>query len=149
MSDRDEKKKMNYQKPPFWDAVFNPKSISIIGKTDKFKGGAMFINSLINFGYKGKISVVSTDNEGSHGFDSFDKIEGLPDGIDYAILAIPASKIPNAIRKLGEKGVRVAHIFSSGFGDLETEEGRALEEDLKMTGIECGIRIIGPNCLER
>jgi acetate---CoA ligase (ADP-forming) subunit alpha len=138
---------MKYQGPAFWDAVFHPKSVCVIGKTDNFKGGAMFINSLINIGYQGRISVVSTDNGGDHGFDSFDKIEDLPDGIDYAILAIPASKTPEAIRKLGKKGAKVAHIFSSGFGDLETDAGRALEQDLKMAGIEGGVRIIGPNCL--
>ena len=138
---------MSHQEPIFWDAVFHPKSVCVIGKTDSFKGGTMFINSLINSGYKGKISVVSTDNGGDHGFDSFDKIEDLPDGIDYAILAIAAIKTPEAIRKLGEKGAKVAHIFSSGFGDLETEIGRTLEKDLKMAGIEGGVRIIGPNCL--
>jgi acyl-CoA synthetase (NDP forming) len=131
----------------FWDAVFSPKSVAIIGKTGKFKGAGMFITALENFGYGGKISVVSTDNEGGHGFDSFDSVADLPDGIEYAVIAVPAAEVPGAVRVLGVKGLKVAHVFSAGFGDLESEEGRALQEDLKAAGAEGGVRLIGPNCL--
>ncbi|MBN1574178.1 MAG: CoA-binding protein [Deltaproteobacteria bacterium] len=139
--------KIDNKKAPFWDAVFNPKSVCIIGKTERFKGAGMFITALKNFGYKGKISVVSTDGGGGHEFDCFDSITDLPDGIEYAVIAVPAVEVPEAVRMLGAKGLKVAHVFSAGFGDLESEEGRALQEDLKAAGVESGVRIIGPNCL--
>jgi acyl-CoA synthetase (NDP forming) len=107
----------------------------------------MYINSLKNYGYNGKIYIVSTDGGGGHGFDCFDSISDLPDGIEYAIIAIRAVDVPGTVRALGAKGLKVAHVFSAGFGDLETEEGRALEEELKIAGIESGVRIIGPNCV--
>lgn len=141
------KKKLNRKANDFWDAVFHPESVCIIGKTERLKGAWMYINSLKNYGYGGKIYVVSTDGAGGHGFDCFDSVSDLPEGIDYAIIAIPAVDVPGAVREFGAKGLKIAHVFSAGFGDLESEEGRALEEDLRSAGIEGGVRIIGPNCL--
>jgi acyl-CoA synthetase (NDP forming) len=132
---------------PPWNAIFTPKSIGIVGKTERFKGGFMFIQSLKNIGYRGRVYVISTDGGGGHGFEEIETTQSLPDGVEYVILAIPAREISTALRSLKDKGVKVAHIFSSGFGDLETETGRKREEDLKNASRETGIRIIGPNCL--
>ena len=48
----------------FWDAVFTPRAVAIVGKTGPFKGGFMFVNALSTFGFNGTVHVVSTDNEG-------------------------------------------------------------------------------------
>lgn len=148
---------------PVWKAVFTPKSLIIIGKTQRFKGGYMFIRALKKFGFPGKIYVVSTDGEDfSSGISATDEedcdencldievipsIDELAEGIEFAILAVPAREIPDTILALGEKGVKAAQIFSSGFGDLETDEGRRREADLRKASKESGVRVIGPNCL--
>lgn len=132
---------------PIWDAVFNPKSIVIVGKTERAKGAYLYISSLKNFEFGGDVYVISTDGGGGYGFKTFDTIADLPHGIDYAILAVPAKKVPDTLRELETKGIKVAHVFSSGFADLETKAGKRLEEELKKASKETGIRIIGPNCL--
>jgi acyl-CoA synthetase (NDP forming) len=131
----------------FWEAVFTPRSVVIVGKTERSKGGYTYIKALQNFHFQGNVYVISTDGKGEHVFESVASFEDLPTGIDYAILALQAKQVPDTIRKLKGKGIRVAHIFSSGFGDLETEVGRRLEEDMMRASRESGIRIIGPNCL--
>ncbi len=143
---KSENKNISFE-DPIWDFVFNPKSVVIIGKTERAKGAYLYITSLKNFEFSGDVYVVSTDGGDGQGFETFEKITDLPDGIDYAILAVPADKVPDTLRKLETKGIKVAHVFSSGFADLETQAGKKLEEELKKASRETGIRIIGPNCL--
>jgi acyl-CoA synthetase (NDP forming) len=131
----------------FWDAVFTPKAVAVVGKTAPFKGGFMFVNALKLYGFIGAVHVVSTDGEGGLGYNTYGDIEELPDGIDYGIMAVPAIQVPDAIRNLSKKGARVVHVFSSGFSDLENEEGDRRAAALKNAARETGIRIIGPNCL--
>ncbi|MBN1881136.1 MAG: CoA-binding protein [Deltaproteobacteria bacterium] len=131
----------------FWDAVFTPKTAAVVGKTGSMKGGYMFVSALRTFGFTGTLYVVSTDNEGGLGYDTYDRIDDLPNGIDYAILAVPAIQVPDAVRGLAAKGVRIVHVFSSGFSDLENAEGKKRTDALMTAARETGVRIIGPNCL--
>jgi acyl-CoA synthetase (NDP forming) len=131
----------------FWRSVFLPQTVVVVGKTTPPKGGSMFLSALVNHGYSGKVFVVSTDGAGGMGYDTFNSIEELPQGIEYAILCVPSQRVPDALREIAKKGVRAAHVFSSGFGDLETDEGRALEAELRKAARETGVRVIGPNCL--
>ena len=131
----------------FWDAVFTPRAVAVVGKTAPIKGGFMFVNALNTFGFTGTIHVVSTDNESGLGNETYSRIEDLPECIDYAILATPAVRVPDDIRSLAIKGVRAVHVFSSGFSDLENEEGAARTEALLAAAHDTGVRIIGPNCL--
>jgi acyl-CoA synthetase (NDP forming) len=107
----------------------------------------MFLAALVNQGYSGKVFVVSTDGGPSMGYESCTSIDALPMGIDYAILCVPSREVPDTVRHLARKGVTAAHVFSSGFGDLETDKGRTLEAELRRASAETGVRVIGPNCL--
>jgi acyl-CoA synthetase (NDP forming) len=107
----------------------------------------MFLSALIKQGYRGHVYAVSTDSGGGMGYEHFASIEQIPDGIEYAIICVPASEVPNAVERLARKGVRAAHVFSSGFADLETDGGRRLEEELRRVSVRTGVRVIGPNCL--
>jgi len=130
----------------FWNSVFNPRSIAVIGKTERPKGGYIFITTLKNAQFRGTVHVVSTDGGGGLGFPVCDSIADLPERMDYAIIAVPARNVPDTV--LGLRGkVAVAHVFSSGFGDLGTDEGRKREDDLRSAAAASGVRIIGPNCL--
>ncbi len=132
---------------PFWRSVFLPRTLAVVGKTTPPKGASMYLSALVNQGYSGKVFVVSTDGGPSMEYESFDSIDKLPEGIEYAILCVPSVQVPDAVRRIAKKGVRAAHVFSSGFGDLENDKGRALEAELGRASHETGVRVIGPNCL--
>ncbi len=62
-----------------------------------------------------------------------------------AIIAVPASLVPEALEACRQRGVIGAEILSAGFKELATPEGRALEEEIKGI-VKKGIRVVGPNC---
>ncbi len=132
---------------PLWKSVFLPQTVALVGKTGPAKGGSMFLDALVNQGYSGKVYVISTNGGPVGDYEPCDSIEALPAGIDYAILCVPSREVPEAVRRLAQRGVKAAHVFSSGFGDLENDKGRQLEAELRRAARETGVRVIGPNCL--
>lgn len=86
------------------------------------------------------------------GYKFYDSISSIPDEppVDLAIIAVPAQITPSIIEELGKKGVSFAHIFSSGFSELDSEfdkRGKILEDELIKIASNYGIRILGPNCM--
>ncbi len=79
--------------------------------------------------------------------------DDLPEGIDMAVVTIPAGeKTVDLIGDLARKGkVRTFTLITSGFG--ETEAGKALQEKLEETILatrereDGGVLVNGPNCL--
>ena len=54
---------------------------------------------------------------------------------------------PELVAECAEKGVKAIHIFSSGFSEVEDENGAQLEAEVLSIASRNGIRILGPNCM--
>jgi acyl-CoA synthetase (NDP forming) len=72
-------------------------------------------------------------------------MDAIPGAIDFAIIAVAARAVPEALEACRKKGVAGAEILSAGFKELGTAEGIALENEIKRIAAR-GIRVIGPNC---
>ena len=70
----------------------------------------------------------------------------MPDGIDLAVVVVPAREVIASIEALGRRGIRAAVIFSSGFGEMGAD-GKAREVELITAASKAGVLICGPNCL--
>ena len=70
----------------------------------------------------------------------------MPLPVDLALILLPAAKVSDALRQCAQAGVRAAIVESGGFRESGAEGGR-LEEELKVVARECGVRMIGPNCI--
>jgi len=86
------------------------------------------------------------------GYKFYDSVSSIPDDtpVDLAIIAVPAQITPSIIEEVGKKGIPFAHVFSSGFSELDSEfdkKGKKLEEELIKIASKYGIRILGPNCM--
>jgi acyl-CoA synthetase (NDP forming) len=68
----------------------------------------------------------------------------VPDPVDIAVIVVPAKDCADVIRACGERGIRTAIVFASGFSEVGAE-GRAAEAELTGVAREAGVRIIGPN----
>ena len=74
-------------------------------------------------------------------------IKDIPGPVDFVICCIPAPFVPELIRDCAAKGVRTISMYTSGFSEVGTEEGRSLEKEIVRLARAAGIRIVGPNCL--
>jgi acetyltransferase len=127
--------------------IFNPKSIAVIGASDR-KGsvGYKLLNNLISAGYKGIVYPVNPGKEMIQGISAYSSMKDLPDKPDLAVIAVRAALVPEIVEECGGAGTLGLIIVSAGFKEIGAE-GRKLEEEILQKKQKYGLRIIGPNCL--
>ena len=127
--------------------LLNPGSIAILGASaDLAKVNGRTLKYLLAKGYAGKIFPVNPKHPVIGGLQCYPDIAAVPAHVDLAIVALPAALVPDALRKLGNHGVKAAVVFSSGFAE-SGDAGRALEREAVAAAHESGLRLCGPNCL--
>ncbi len=129
------------------ETLFNPRSIAVIGASNEPKKvGYAILNNIKRFSYAGAVYPVNPKAGDILGLQATQSVANLPDGVDLAVIAIPAPHVPAALRDCVEKGISSAVIISAGFKEAGSQ-GIALEEELKAIIREGKIRVLGPNCL--
>jgi len=132
------------------DYLFHPQSIAIAGVSSdptKWNPGRGYMYALVGSGFRGKIYPVNPSGGEIDGTKMYASIKDIPDSVDYVISAIPAQYTPRLIADCAAKGVKAIHFFTSGFSEIEDEEGEHLESEILKVVRQSGIRVIGPNCM--
>lgn len=131
------------------DRIFNPKTVAVVG--DKFlNNNYMWLQGAKTF--QGKVYSVNLDpNEAigieTLGIKNYPSILDIPESIDYAFVSIPREVIPTFLKDCAKKKVGGVALFTSGYGEAGTTEGRRFQEDLIKLVPELGVNLIGPNCV--
>ena len=128
--------------------IFHPQKLAIVGVSAEDNGagfGAGMFKAITSMGFEGKIFPVNPKGGMIEGLNIFKRIEDIPEEIDFAVIAVAARHVPDALEGCLKKGAAGAEILSSGFGELGTEEGKELERRIQEIAAR-GIRVIGPNC---
>ena len=129
------------------EQFFNPKSIAVIGASDKPDSiGHTLVQNLIDGGYDGTILPVNPHLDEVHGLKAYRAITDAPPFTDLAIVAVPIAMTPEVVRQCVRAGTRGVIIIAAGGRELG-EEGRLIEEQISGAFEGSGLRIIGPNCL--
>ncbi|WP_373498239.1 acetate--CoA ligase family protein [Desulfococcus sp.] len=129
------------------DPIINARSIAVVGASNRpgSVGLAAFKN-LLGAAYKGVLYPVHPKDKSIQGVKAYPALEEVPDPVDLAVLIIGAEQVPGVVRTAAARGVTGCLVISAGFKEIGGH-GAALENRLKDTVRETGIRIIGPNCL--
>lgn len=132
--------------PTDFERIFHPKRIAIVGVSQKGLGfGAGIFVTLQLIGFDGEIFLVNPKGGELNGETIYRGVADIPGTIDFAIIAVAARAVPDVIEQCRQKGAAGVEILSSGFRELATEEGIALEQQV-VEAASRGIRVIGPNC---
>ena len=127
--------------------LFAPSSVAVLGVSrNPAKLGHRLLQNVQAGGYAGAIHPVNPSGEPILGCPSVTSIAALPAGVELALVSLPAPAVPDAIAALAGRGVRVAVILSSGFGEVG-DAGRSTEAGLLARARAAGLRLVGPNCM--
>ena len=127
------------------DFLFNPRSVAVIGATDKAGSvGRAVLENLRGFG--GAVYPVNPKRARVLDRPAFPAVGAIPSPVELAIIVTPAATVPGLIRECVEAGVKGAIILSAGFKECGAE-GMALEQQVLDEARRGGLRIVGPNCL--
>jgi len=129
------------------DNIFNPKSIALIGASDEEGSvGYILMKNLTEMGYKGHVYPVNIRKQEILGIKAYPAVSKLPEIVDLAIIATPASTVPDIVEECGTSGIKGIIIISAGFKETGAS-GKILEEKILEIKKKYDMRIIGPNCL--
>ena len=129
------------------EAIFHPKSVAVVGVPRGMKSGKVFLMGLLDQGFPGHIYPVHPQAKEIDGLKAYPSISAIPGAVDLAIVLVPHDRALSVIRDCANKGVKGAVLFTAGYKETGTDEGKALEEELMRVARFTGMRIIGPNCM--
>jgi acyl-CoA synthetase (NDP forming) len=129
------------------EAVFNPRSVAVIGASSVLgKWGQMILTNIVAGGFPGRVYPVNAKGGTLCGLPVYRTIRDVPGPVDVAILTTPAERVAQVLEDCGEKGVRGLVVVTSGFGETGEEGGRS-ERELVSRCRERGMVLVGPNTM--
>ncbi len=129
------------------ESVFlSPKSIAIIGASDKRGSVGATITSNIMNGFKGIVYPVSPSRPTVFYKTAYKSVMDIPKPVDLAVIVINNLLVADVLEECGKKKVKGVIIITAGFKEVD-EEGAKREQKLKDIAKKYKIQIIGPNCL--
>ena len=128
------------------DKIFAPRGVAVFGGINKPGAfGNLIALSLMRYGYPGKLYPISSKGGKLNGHTIYKRIEDVDGPVDLASISVPAKFVPDILRSCLQQGVAGAQIHSSGFAEMGSPEGIALQKEVAAIARE-GIRVVGPNC---
>ncbi|MBI3434761.1 MAG: acetate--CoA ligase family protein [Proteobacteria bacterium] len=129
------------------ERLIRPRSIAVVGiSAQPGSMGTYVLANLERCGFNGETHLVSRSSKVINGRDCIGTIEGLPSGIDAAVLAVPGAAVADALAACGRRGIGSAVVFASGFAELG-QAGRSQQQELTRIARQAGVLMLGPNCM--
>ena len=128
------------------ESALYPASIAIVGASDNpHKVGGRPLLYLRRYGYRGAIYPVNPARREVQGLRAFPALADLPEVPELAVVAVAGDEAVHAVEACAARGVKVAVVMTSGFGETG-EAGLAKQNRMLAAAKGSGMRLIGPNC---
>ena len=128
------------------DALLDPKSIAIVGASQKPSLGRTVIEMLDLMGFSGEIYPINPRYDEIAGHPCLGAIDDLPNGVDLVIFCIAARRVVDEYEKAAAKGIRSAVIYDGAFAEIGGE-GAERQQRLVELSNAAGMALCGPNCM--
>ena len=127
------------------NAFLNPKSVAVIGATERpGSWGSFIMQGLLSGPFPGRIYPVNPQAEQIFGVPAFRNVREIPDAPELAVFTFPEPAVEQTVRECGQKGVKGISIITAGFGEA-VEHGKQRERELVRLARSFGMRLLGPN----
>ncbi|MGA7932762.1 MAG: bifunctional acetate--CoA ligase family protein/GNAT family N-acetyltransferase [Kovacikia sp.] len=129
------------------DAIFTPKSVAVIGATERPGSvGRIVLWNLLSSSFGGTIYPVNPKRHSVLGIKAYPTIADIPEAVDLAVIATPASTVPGVIGECVDADVKGVVVLSAGFREVGAA-GIELEQQICEQLRRSKLRLVGPNCL--
>ncbi|GAA1723489.1 acetate--CoA ligase family protein [Fodinicola feengrottensis] len=124
--------------------LFNPRSIALVGATDKSGWSLNTYNNLIEHSFGGPVYLVNPRSEIVHGVPAFASLSAIGAPVDLAYVMVPTAAVLAILEEGARLGIRNYVVLTAGFGETGPE-GERLQESLTALAEREGLTILGPN----
>jgi len=127
--------------------LLEPASVAVIGVSRSEQGvGRRVWRNIRQGGFKGGVYAVNPRVAQLEGHAVCASVAELPEGVELAVIALPATSVLDALEECAARGIQNAIVLSAGYGETG-ETGAARQVELVARAHALGVRILGPNCL--
>ena len=127
-------------------SFLSPRSIAVIGASDREGSVGATITSNIMGGFRGRVYPISPTRDRVFSRRAYRSVLDVPGRVDLAVVVIRNTLVPPALEECGKKGVGAVIIITAGFKEVD-EEGARREEQVREIAARHKMQVIGPNCL--
>src|SRR5215468_5696892 len=128
------------------DPLVKPRSIAIVGATDRVGPARSVIESLGAIGFAGPIYPVNPKYQTVRNLVCYPSLTDLPEAPDVVVFSIRKPLLPEQVRLAVKRGARAAVIYDAGFAELG-EDGARQQAEIAGLCREAGMPVCGPNCM--
>jgi len=129
------------------DALFNPRSIALVGASTKsLTVGNDLLRNLLFTEFNGPVYPNNPKAESILGVHCYPSLRHTPKPADLAVVVVPSGAVLDVVADAKATGVKAMVLLSAGFKETGPE-GAELEIRLREAVRAAGIPLIGPNCL--
>lgn len=128
-------------------SLFEPKGIAIVGVSPKPGFANSILNNLLASGFDGNVAAVNPNYSNVGEVACYKSISDVPFQIDLAVICIRAEYILPVLEDCKRNSVGAIQIISSGFAELDSDEGRTRQQQIKRWAKESTTTVVGPNTI--
>ena len=112
------------------DPIFNPKSVAVVGATEKPNSvGRTVLWNLISSPFGGPVFPINPKRPSVLGIKAYPSLSECPGEVDLIVVCTPAKTVRGIVAEAVQKGVKGAVIISAGFKEIGPE-GVEMERQL-------------------
>ncbi|MDA9391315.1 acyl-CoA synthetase (NDP forming) [Bradyrhizobium sp. CCBAU 45394] len=127
-------------------SLFEPQGVAVIGASPKPSLAKSILNNIVSFGFDGNIAAVNPNYTSIDKVDCYKSIADVPFQVDLAVVCVRAENLLSVLEECKQKSVGAVQIIASGFAELDSEEGRARQQQVqRWAEVSAATVVIGPN----
>lgn len=128
------------------ERLLRPRSVAVIGASRHVGTiGYELVRNLVGTGFEGLVYPINRLTDHVASIPCWSGIEAVPDQVDLAVIAVPASRVAETVEACGRKGVGALVVVSAGFAEAG-EQGVAAQAAILRSARAHSMRMVGPNC---
>ncbi|MGE4505900.1 MAG: acetate--CoA ligase family protein, partial [Desulfovibrionaceae bacterium] len=128
--------------------LFNPKSVAVIGATNKPNNiGNIVMKNIMGGGFLGPVMPVSQEADAIAGVLTYAQVADLPKVPDLAIVCRPVAEAPEIIDELRLRGTHGVMLLGSDIAKLDDDERQSMRARILEAANFPDVRVLGPKCL--
>jgi acyl-CoA synthetase (NDP forming) len=128
------------------DALLKPRSVAVLGASERPSVGRTIVENLQRMGFAGAIYPINPRYETLLGLRCYPSVEALPPDVDVLAFCVNHERVLDGLRAGASHGIRAGVAFDAGFAESD-DAGRRRQDELVAICREAGIAFCGPNCM--
>ena len=128
------------------DRLLRPRSIAIVGASERPSVGRTLVEALDGIGFRGEIYPINPKYESLLGRRCYPSVADLPRAVDVLAFCVNHARVLEHMRPAADRGVGAAVVFDGGFAEADAD-GRARQDAIAAICREASMVLCGPNCM--